>query len=92
MCTTGGDTAAHRPSPTAGEPAPAPVASGSRVNINTASASELDTLPGIGASKAAAIIADRDQQGPYASCADLQRVTGIGAKTVANLEHLCIAN
>jgi len=81
-------------------PAPAPqgapiqqqvaaAAAGNLVNVNTATAAVLDSLPGIGPSKAAAIVSDRDQNGPFSSCADLQRVTGIGTKTVANLAHLC---
>ena len=93
MCTAGGGTPARstRPSTSSTSSAPAPVPSGNLVDINSATAAQLDSLPGIGSSKAAAIIADRDLQGPYASCADLQRVTGIGAKTVANLEHMCTA-
>lgn len=51
------------------------------VNVNTASVSELETLPGIGPSKAAAIIANR----PYATVEDLGRVPGIGDKTVEQL-------
>ncbi len=90
MCTTGSGSAPRSPSsrPSASStPAPA----GDRVDVNSASAAQLDTLPGIGASKAALIVADREQNGPYSSCSDLQRVNGIGATTVANLEHLCVA-
>lgn len=83
-------------SPQASQPqatgsSPAGSSSAGRIDINSASASELMSLPGIGASKAAAIVADRDQNGPFASCADLQRVTGIGAATVEKLEHMCVA-
>lgn len=70
-------------------PAPRPASSGSGVNINTASASELQKLPGIGPSKAAAIIADRDARGAFKSCADLDRVQGIGPATVAGLADAC---
>jgi competence protein ComEA len=84
-------------SPEADAPAPAasarvpeePAAGGHRININTAGAGELDELPGIGASKAAAIVADREQNGPFKSCAELDRVQGIGPTTVANLEAMC---
>ena len=55
--------------------------SGELVNLNTATAGELESLPGIGPSKAAAIIENR----PYATIDELERVPGIGAKTVAQL-------
>lgn len=73
----------------AGAPPAPPAPSGPSVNINTAGAAELDSLPGVGASKAAAIIADRDANGPFASCSELTRVQGIGAKTVANMGSQC---
>lgn len=63
--------------------------SASAVNINTASAGQLDSLPGIGPSKAAAIVADRDSKGTFASCDELSRVTGVGAKTVAQIKPVC---
>ena len=63
--------------------------SANAVNINTASTAQLDTMPGIGPSKAAAIVADRDAKGPFSSCDDLTRVTGVGAKTVSNLRAMC---
>lgn len=75
--------------------APAPkaasssTAGGSRVNVNSASASALTALPGIGPSKAAAIVADRDANGPFGSCSDLQRVTGVGAATVSAIADQC---
>lgn len=68
-------------------PAAGPV--GPTVNINTASAEELDALPGIGATKAAAIIADRAANGPFGSCDDLGRITGIGPATVEKLRPQC---
>ncbi|MCK7543704.1 helix-hairpin-helix domain-containing protein [Marinobacter bryozoorum] len=52
------------------------------ININTASAEELTTLDGIGESKALAIVADRDTNGPFESGDDLARVRGIGDATV----------
>ena len=68
--------------------APTP-GSSTRININTADAAALDTLPGIGPSKAAAILGDRDANGPFPSCNDLARVTGIGKATVASLADSC---
>lgn len=56
-----------------------------KVNINTASAEELDSLPGIGASTAQKIVADRAANGPFKTIEDLKRVTGIGEKKFAQL-------
>lgn len=53
-----------------------------KVNINSADASELATLQGIGDARAATIVADRNANGPYQSLDDLVRVDGIGEKTV----------
>ena len=76
-----------------GEPLPngasasagAPGAAGGPVNINTATAGELDALPGIGPSRAAAIIAEREAHGPFASVDDLQRVKGLGTARIEEL-------
>jgi len=59
-----------------------------KVNINTASESELVVLSGIGPATAKKIITDRETNGPYASINDLTRVSGIGAKTVGKLRDL----
>lgn len=56
------------------------------INVNTAGEELLTELPGIGPSKAAAIVEDREANGPYESAEDLARVSGIGEVTVANLE------
>ena len=48
-----------------------------KVNLNTADESELCTLTGIGTSKAKAIIAYREENGPFASIEDLMKVEGI---------------
>jgi len=57
---------------------------GGKVNINTASQSEIETLPGIGPSKAQAIIEER----PYGSIEEITRVSGIGEGTFKKLEDL----
>jgi competence protein ComEA len=49
-----------------------------RVNINTATAVELDALPGIGPTAAQAIIDYRLQHGPFQFIQDIQKVPGIG--------------
>ena len=56
------------------------------INVNKASAKELEVLPGVGKSKAAAIIAYRDQFGEFTSLAELKNVKGIGDKAIAKLE------
>lgn len=69
----GGQTGASAPGP---------------VDINSADAALLDTLPGIGPSTAAKIVADREANGPFASVEDLGRVTGIGPKKLDALKDL----
>lgn len=56
-----------------------------KIDLNTASAAELDLLPSIGPTLAARIIADREANGPFSSLDDLDRVPGIGPKTIAKL-------
>jgi len=61
------------------------------VDINTADAQTLAALDGIGAAKAEAIIAYRQQHGPFASVDQLVDVKGIGDKTVErNRERLTV--
>ena len=50
----------------------------SKVNINTATASQLDELPGVGPSTANRIIAYRQSKGPFSKVEDLLNVPGIG--------------
>ena len=61
----------------------------SLVNINTASAAELQTLSGIGPSMAQSIIDERTKNGAFASVDDLMRVSGIGEKKLAKIKD-CI--
>ena len=49
-----------------------------RININSATAQQLDTLPGVGPMTAKAIVSYRSQKGPFASVDDLLNVPGIG--------------
>ena len=71
-----GEVPAAAPGATSG------VASDGRVNINTADASALETLPGVGPALAARIIAWRDENGPFRSVDELSAVSGIGEKTL----------
>jgi competence protein ComEA len=57
------------------------------INVNTATVEQLITLPGIGETKAQAIVAAR----PFASVDDLERVPGIGPKTLETLRPLVSA-
>lgn len=56
------------------------------VNINSADLATLETLNGIGPSKGQAIIDYRTQHGTFATIADIQNVSGIGAATYANIK------
>lgn len=58
------------------------------LDLNTASASDLDGLPGIGQSFADRIIEYRTANGPFASVEDLQKVKGIGAALFAKIAPL----
>ncbi len=51
------------------------------VDLNAADLAELLTLPGLGATKAQAILDDRAQNGPFAQPQDVIRVSGIGQAT-----------
>lgn len=57
-----------------------------KVNINTASAEELDGLPGIGPVLAQRIVDERDANGPYTGAEDLTRVEGIGQAIVESIQ------
>lgn len=59
-----------------------------RININTATESELQELPGIGPAKAQAIVQHRDEHGPFASEEQLTDVSGIGDRTFEQLSDL----
>lgn len=58
---------------------------GERIPINTADVHELDRLPGIGPTKAQAIVDYRTQYGPFQSTDQLLEVSGIGEATLEGL-------
>lgn len=58
-----------------------------KVNVNVASASELQRLKGIGAKKAADIVAYRKSNGKFSTLTDLTNVKGIGVKMVEKLKQ-----
>ena len=58
-----------------------------KVSLNDATEIELQTLPGIGPSKAAAIVKYREEIGFFQSIEELVNVRGIGAKTLENLRE-----
>lgn len=60
--------------------------SGSTVNINSADAAALESLPGVGPSTAQSIIAYRNANGPFASVDDLKKVKGIGEAKFAAMK------
>ncbi len=81
--------------PREGEADPPPVVSGGvssgeepLVNINTATAMELETLPGVGEVTAQRIIEYREANGPFETIEEIQDVSGIGPKTLKGIEEI----
>lgn len=59
-----------------------------KLDLNSASVAELQTLPGVGESKAKAIIEYREQVGPFLEVAQLTEVKGIGSKMLSKIQSL----
>lgn len=59
-----------------------------KIRVNTASVDALATLPGIGPARASAIVESRRRDGPFRRVEDLERVPGIGPRTVERLRNL----
>lgn len=66
------------------KPLTTPATVDTRIDINTATVSDLMKLKGIGKKRAEAIIKDRETNGPFNSAMDLTRIRGIGKKIVEN--------
>ncbi|WP_108669582.1 helix-hairpin-helix domain-containing protein [Peribacillus acanthi] len=62
--------------------------SSEKVNLNMADEMNLQTLPGIGPSKAAAIVEYRNQNGGFKAVEELKNISGIGEKTFEKLKDL----
>jgi competence protein ComEA len=61
------------------------VAFAAGIDINTADATALEQVKGIGPARAAAIVEYRDKNGPFKSVDELTRVPGIGAKSLESM-------
>lgn len=68
----------------AAAPGPSPTTGARRVDLNAASAAELEALPGIGPAKAQAIVEHRARE-PFKTPDDLRKVKGIGDKLYDSL-------
>ena len=77
----------------ANAPVPSKPAAVATVNINTASATEIEALPGIGAKTAALIVEYRQKNGPFKKIEELMNVRGIGEKNFLKLkDHITVAS
>lgn len=69
-------------------PPPAAASTPSKLDLNTASATELDSLPGVGPVTAQRIVDHRTRKGPFASVDQLREIEGIGASKLSKLAEL----
>ena len=91
LCTLAAGASAQAQGHTAASPsatASAPTAASGVVNINTASAEELDRLPGVGPGRAKAILELRTHVKRFEKLEDLMRVKGIGRDTFRKLRPM----
>src|SRR5687768_2759913 len=74
-------------------PAPevAELLAGRPIDVNRATAAELELLPRVGPALAARIVEERERAGPFRSIADLERVRGIGPRTIERIAPLATA-
>ena len=76
------------PSLTVPAAAPAGQTFGGPIDVNEATADQLDALPGVGPATATAIVAERVRNGPFVDVDDLDRVPGIGPAKLEALRDL----
>jgi competence protein ComEA len=79
---------AQLPTPLPGTPSTESTPLGKKINLNTATLEELDSLPGIGPVLAKRIIDYRQTFGPFQSVDDLLHVKGIGPSVLSNIRDL----
>jgi len=77
------------PPPTGRQPLAQPTTL-ARLDLNRASAAELDALPGIGPALAARIVAHREEYGQFRTIEELARVSGISSRMVEELRPLVV--
>jgi competence ComEA-like helix-hairpin-helix protein len=73
--------------PDSGMAAPLTRSPAAPLNLNTATAAELDALPGVGPAKAAAILRYRQERGPFTAVEQLGQVPGFGSAAVSQLRE-----
>jgi competence protein ComEA len=66
--------------------APAKSAPTAKINLNSATADQLTTVPGVGKTLADRIVAHRQKEGPFRSVQDLLNVKGVGEKNLAKIQ------
>lgn len=72
----------------AGTPEVERLLEGRRLDLNRASAEELELLPRIGPTLARRIVEDRERRGPFRTVQELSRVRGIGPRTMEGIAPL----
>ena len=83
LATVPSAAAAAQGKPAAAASKPAPTAP---ININTATASDFEALPGVGATTAARIVEYRQKNGPFKKIEELMNVRGLGEKNFLKLK------
>ncbi len=78
----------QREEPPAARDLPAREAAPARLNLNTATAAQLERLPGIGPKLSQRIVEEREARGSFRSARDVTRVYGIGPKTFEAIQNL----